>query len=91
MDWTIRDSNPGRSHGVISSPKRQDGICGPPRLLFNRYRGLLLSGVKRPEREADHSFPSTAEAKKEFLELYLYSAYMPSWCEHGKYFFYQKR
>jgi len=91
MNWTIRDSNPGRSHGGISFPKRQDGICGPPRLLFNRCHGLLLSGVKRPEREADHSFPSAVEAKKDFLELYLYPACMHSWCEHGKYFFYQER
>ena len=90
MDWTNRDSNPGRNHGLISSPKRQDVICIPPRVLFKRCRGLLLSGVKLPEREADHSFPFTAEGKKEFLELSLYSAYVPSWHKHGKISFTRK-
>jgi hypothetical protein len=89
MDCTIRDSNPGRRYGLISSSKRQDGNCGPPRILFNRCRGLLLSGLKRPENEADHSFPSTAEAKKEFFWNYTYIS--PSWREHGKLFFYQER
>jgi hypothetical protein len=37
-----------------------------------------MSGVKRPEHEAYHSFSSIGEVKNEFLEIYLYSAYMPS-------------
>jgi len=36
---------------------------GPTNLLSSGYRALSL-GVKRPEREADHSPPSTAEAKE---------------------------
>ena len=79
-----------RRSQITSSPKRQDDICVPPRVLFNRCRGLLLSGVKLPEREADHSFPFTAEGKKEFLELSLYSAYVPSWHKHGKISFTRK-
>jgi hypothetical protein len=39
----------------------------------------LSLGVKRPGREADHSPPSTAEVK-EWVELYLHSLNMPSWC-----------
>jgi hypothetical protein len=35
-------------------------------------------GVKRPEREADYSPPSSAEVK-ECLELYLHSPNTPSW------------
>jgi hypothetical protein len=36
--------------------------------------GALSLGVKRPEREADHSPPSSAEVK-EHVELYLHSQY----------------
>jgi len=35
-------------------------------------------GVKRPEREADHSPPSNAEVK-ECVELHLHSHNTPSW------------
>jgi hypothetical protein len=41
--------------------------------------GALSLGVKRPGREADHSPPSSAEAK-ECVELYLHSPNTPSWC-----------
>jgi hypothetical protein len=40
--------------------------------------GALSLGVKRPEREADHSLPSSAEVK-ECVELYLHSPI----CPHG--------
>jgi hypothetical protein len=36
-------------------------------------------GVKRPEREAERSYPSSAETKKEFLQLLLHSPNMSSW------------
>jgi hypothetical protein len=32
----------------------------------NGYRGALSLGVKRPEREVDHSPPSSAEVKNEW-------------------------
>jgi hypothetical protein len=35
-------------------------------------------GVKRPGREADHSYPSSADVK-EWVELYLHSPSTPSW------------
>jgi hypothetical protein len=35
-------------------------------------------GVKRPERDADHSPPSSAEVE-EWVELYLHSQNTPSW------------
>jgi hypothetical protein len=35
-------------------------------------------GIKRPEREADHSSPSSAEVRQ-CVELYLHSLNMPSW------------
>jgi hypothetical protein len=39
-------------------------LWGAPSLLSNGYRGNFPGGVKRPEREADHSTPSSAEVKK---------------------------
>jgi hypothetical protein len=42
---------------IFSSPNRSDGLWGPPNLLSNGYRG----------READHSPPTSAEAKKMWI------------------------
>jgi hypothetical protein len=38
----------------------------------------VTPGVKRPEREADHSSPYSAEVK-ECVEQYLHSPITPSW------------
>jgi hypothetical protein len=40
--------------------------------------GAFSLEVKRPEREADHSPPSSAEVK-EWLDLYLHFPSTPSW------------
>jgi hypothetical protein len=40
--------------------------------------GALSLGVKWPEREADHSHPSSAEVN-ECVELYIHSPTTPSW------------
>jgi hypothetical protein len=41
-----------------------DRLRGPPSLLYNGYR--VFPGCKlRPGRDADHTFPSSAEVKKE--------------------------
>jgi hypothetical protein len=45
---------------------------------IQRVPGVLSVGVKRPEREADHSPPSSAEVK-ECMELYFQSPNTPSW------------
>jgi hypothetical protein len=60
--WKIRNSNPGRGKRFLSSP---DWIWDPPSLLFNKYRDSYLR-AKRPEREVDHSPPSSAEVKNEW-------------------------
>jgi len=44
--------------GLFSLPPRQNGLCGPPTLLFPR--------VKRTGREADHAPPASAEIKNEW-------------------------
>jgi hypothetical protein len=42
----------------------------------------------RPRRDADHSFPSSAEVKYEY-DLYLLSPHVPPWHVAGQlYFFY---
>jgi hypothetical protein len=47
----------------FSSPPRPDRLWGPPTLLSNWYGGALSLEVKRPEREADHSPPSSETVK----------------------------
>ena len=49
----------------------------PLSLLYNGYL-LYFSGLKRPERDIDHSPPSRVEVK-ERLEIYLYSPSVLSW------------
>ena len=41
-----------------------DRLWGPPSLLYNGYR-VFPGGKRRPERDADHTPPSSAEVKKE--------------------------
>jgi hypothetical protein len=53
---------------------------GPTQPLTQWVPGSLSLGVKRPEREADHSSPSSAEVKV-CVELYFHSPNTPSW--HG--------
>jgi hypothetical protein len=66
----------------------QDPATGSHRKLFHivfcfsriilRVPGALSLGLKRPEREADRSPPSSAEVK-ECVELYLHSPNTSSW------------
>jgi hypothetical protein len=48
---------------MLSSPPCPDRLWGPLRHLCSGYRGLLAPGVKRSEREVDHSPPFSAEVK----------------------------
>jgi hypothetical protein len=47
------------------SQNHPDRLWGPHSLLFNLYQGSLPE-VKRPEREVDHSPPSSAEVYNEW-------------------------
>jgi hypothetical protein len=58
--WTVRWSNPGGGEIFCTGPDRP---WGPPSLLYNGTGSF--PGVKRPERDADHSPPSSAEITKE--------------------------
>jgi hypothetical protein len=52
---------------IFSSPNHPDWFWGPPSLLSMWVLGALTPGVKRPEREADHSPPTSAEVKKTWI------------------------
>lgn len=62
---------PGMGKSIISSPKRQDRPSVPPIVLFIRFRGLFPSKVVRAWRWL--LIPSSAEIKKNKVELYIYS------------------
>jgi hypothetical protein len=51
----------------FSSQRHPDGFWGPPSLLSNGYPGGLSPGVKRLGREADHSYPTSAEVKMTWI------------------------
>jgi hypothetical protein len=43
--------------------QRSDRFWDPPSPLFNSYRGFFPPGIKRPERQSDHSPRSSADIK----------------------------
>jgi hypothetical protein len=53
----------------------QTGCGGPPNRLSNGYRRLFLRGVKRQEREADHSLPTSAEVQKTWIYTYVFTKF----------------
>jgi hypothetical protein len=61
----------GRTWEFFSSPPRPKQLWSPPRLSIQWVPGAPSLGIKRPEREADHSHASSAEVK-EYVELYLH-------------------
>jgi hypothetical protein len=63
----IEDSCPDRDWKFFSSPP-----------LFEWVPSVLILGIKRPVREADHSPPSSSDVK-EFVEVYFSSPNTPSW------------
>jgi len=75
MGWATGVQFPlGAVMGFFSSSLCLDRLWGPPILLPSRYRGLLLLGVKRSGREADHSPPSSADVKS-CVELLVYNCH----------------
>jgi len=57
------DSRHGQE--ILSSPKYQNRLCGPPNLLFNEHPGTC-PGVKRPGRKVDYLPPPSVEMKNEW-------------------------
>jgi hypothetical protein len=64
-----------RQDFLFSTMSRQ--LCGPPSLMSNGYLVYLSPGIKRKEREVDHSLPSNAEVKNG--EAIPALPHMPSW------------
>jgi hypothetical protein len=50
-----RASIPRRDRRFISSPKLPYRLCCPSSFLFRAHLGLSLRGIKRPQRETEHS------------------------------------
>jgi hypothetical protein len=57
---------------VSYGPPRPERLLGPTQPPIQWVAGSLSLGVKRPDREANRSPPSSAEVK-EWVELYLHS------------------
>jgi hypothetical protein len=78
--WTIGvlgfDSRRGLGIYLFTTASRT--ALGPTQPPIQWVPGALLLGVKRLERETDHSPPSSAEVK-EWVELYLHSPNTPPW------------
>jgi hypothetical protein len=70
------DSRRGLINFLFTTASRP--ALGLTQLPIEWVPGVLSLGVKRPGREADHSPPSSAEAK-EWVELYLHSTDTSSW------------
>jgi hypothetical protein len=52
---------------IFSSPCVPDRLWDPPNLPIQWALGALFLGVKRAEREADHSPPTSVEVKKTWI------------------------
>jgi hypothetical protein len=74
--------NPGRGKRFYFSSKHPDKPLCPPSLLCNRYQSSF-PGVQWPGHDADQALPVY-----EWVELYLYSPHMSSWCGQGKVYFF---
>jgi len=77
MGWTIRGWNPGRTRRFFSFPKHLKRLCGPPSLLFSRYRSSF-TGLKRKGRVA-HSPPFNAKV----INQWSYTSSPPPIRHHG--------
>ena len=56
-----RRSLPARNKKLISYSCASGVVMGPVQCLTERISGTLSRGIEWPEREADHSFPSSRE------------------------------
>jgi hypothetical protein len=61
----VRGLNPESGTKFIRVPKHAEQLWGLPSFLFNGY-WRSFSGVKQPERDTNHSLPSSAEVKNEW-------------------------
>ena len=64
-------SNPGKSKRFLFSPQLPDRPWRPHLESDSMGAGAFFPGVKRPEGDADHSSPSSAEVKSEWRYTYI--------------------
>jgi hypothetical protein len=81
MSWMIGGSNPDRGWEFFSSPQRRDRLWGPP---IQWVLGVLSLGLKRLDREADHSPPSSAEFKNALRYTSTPQYAFKAWCSFKK-------
>jgi hypothetical protein len=62
--YGLDDLRAGIRVPVESSPRHPDRLWGPTQPPIQWVPGAFSPGVKRQEREADHSPPTNAEVKK---------------------------
>jgi hypothetical protein len=63
-----RSSSPSRGKiFLFSMPSRP--VLGPTQPPIQRVPGVLSPGVKRPEREADHSLATSTDVKKMWIYI----------------------
>ena len=75
--WMVRCSYRNRKQNISVFSKTSRPVLRPAQPPVQWLPGFL-KGAKQPEREANHSPPSSTE-------LYLKSPYMPSWRRKGLY------
>jgi hypothetical protein len=93
MDWTIGFRSPTEAEDFSSRLCVQTGSGVHPASCPMGTRGPFPGSKARPERDADHSPPSSAEVKNE-KELYLLSPQAPLWRVVGSlylFFYYCQR
>jgi hypothetical protein len=71
-----QSSSLGRGKNFLFSMSSRP-VLGPIQPPIQWVNGALSSGVKRPEREADHSPPTSEEIKKTWI--YKATSHTPSW------------
>jgi hypothetical protein len=80
-DRVIGVGSPAGAKDFSSNLCGQTGSRAHPASCTMGTTGPFPGGKARPERDADHSLPSSAQVKNE--ELYLLSPQAPPWCVAG--------
>jgi hypothetical protein len=73
-------SIPGRFWNVFLLTTASRTVLGPTQPSIQRLSGALSLGVKRPEREVDHSPPSSAEVKNTWSYTSTPQYAFMAWC-----------
>jgi hypothetical protein len=78
MGWSRFDSR--RGLGIFLFDIMSRPALGPTQSPIQRVPEALSLGIKRPEREADHSLPSSAEVKNAWIYTSIPRYVFMAWC-----------